>query len=436
MASKFEVGAAVADMTPPAGVPMGGYGARQGVARGTHDPLLVRAFVIGDARSILALAVCDLVGVSRDLVETARERIATDLRIPTHNVMISATHTHSGPASLRTGDDPDYVKVAARTVAGAVRTAVDVMRPAALALGDIHVESVSQNRRDPEGPIETKGTVLLASDDRGTIATVVNYACHATVLEYDNLLFSADFPGATNRLVERELGGVSLYLQGACGDINPVWLRHDFDEVDRIGGIVGAAAVKRAHELRAVGRTQRVVNLSWGQDVEVATSGTPIEDVYLHGASEIVEVQWREFGRPDDAARQVTELEKELADNPHDRRRIYPKLHRARMEHVFSQAAPPAGKRHKAEVQVLRLSRDVALVGLPGEFFTAVARDVRDRSPFQHTLVSGYANNYLGYFPTAEEFANDGYEVGCARFEPDAAATIADAGVKLLGTLA
>lgn len=415
---------------------MGGYGARQGVARATHDPLLVRALVLSDTRRSLVIAVCDLVGVSRDLVEAARERVEDELGIPASNVMVTATHTHSGPASLRTGDDPDYVKVAARTVAGAVRSAVDAMRPAALAVGGIDVGTVSQNRRHPEGPIESAGTVLLASDDRGTIATVVSYACHATVLEYDNLLFSADFPGATNRLVERELGGVSLYLQGACGDINPVWLRHDFDEVERIGGIVGAAALRRAHELRAAGRTQRVVNLSWGDDLPVASAGLSIEEVRLAAATKTVEVVWRDFGDPEQVAKSVAELEAELAANPGDRKGIYPKLHRARMEHVFSQVAPPAGKRHKAEVQAFRISPEVAVIGLPGEFFVDVARYIRSRSGFRDTLVAGYANNYLGYFPTAAEFDNDGYEVGCARFEPDAAAIVADAAVDLLGTLA
>lgn len=278
-------GAAKVDITPGAGVTMGGYGARTGVAAGTHDPLHVRTLVLSDGRAQVVIAICDLVGVGADIVGPARELIEKECGIPAANVLVGATHTHSGPMNLFTRGSDGYTAATARKIAGSVREALGAMTPVVLKFGTAEVSTVSQNRRHPEGPIETTAQVLVAdpADNVGPpVATVVNYACHATVLEHDNLLYSADFPGAMAALVEHALGGTAIYLQGAAGDINPVWLRHDFEETARIGGIVGAAAVRAAHELRPLGGKQRVVNLSWSEELDVAPApGTLLTDVGL-----------------------------------------------------------------------------------------------------------------------------------------------------------
>src|SRR5690242_15103612 len=114
----IQAGAAVADITPGAGIAMGGYGARVGVSLDVHDPLYVRTAVLSDGMASLVLAVCDLVGVSAPLVRMAREMIEQECGIPAANICISATHTHSGPAPLRTEGMEDYVSVTARKIAG------------------------------------------------------------------------------------------------------------------------------------------------------------------------------------------------------------------------------------------------------------------------------------------------------------------------------
>ena len=101
-------GASVLDITSPVGVEMGGYGARKGVATGIHDILNVRTLVLDDGTTKLVLAICDFVGVGPKIVERAREIIADELGIPADFVCIAATHTHSGPLTVRTGDGLDY----------------------------------------------------------------------------------------------------------------------------------------------------------------------------------------------------------------------------------------------------------------------------------------------------------------------------------------
>src|SRR5581483_11399753 len=95
--AELQAGAAVVDITPGAGILMGGYGARQGVSTGIHDPLHVRVLALDDGETRLVLAVCDLVGVPAELANAARELIARDVGVPPHCVCVSATHTHSGP---------------------------------------------------------------------------------------------------------------------------------------------------------------------------------------------------------------------------------------------------------------------------------------------------------------------------------------------------
>ena len=79
------------------------------------------------------------------------------------------------------------------------------------------------------------------------------------------------------------------------------------------------------------------------------------------------------------------------------------------------------------ELQVLRISPQCVIATLPGEFFVETGRAVRRAIGLPHVLVAGYANGYVGYVPTADQFAEGGYEVGCAQFEPDTAEKVTKA---------
>jgi hypothetical protein len=431
-------GAATADITPGVGIAMGGYGARQGVSQGTMDPLLVRTLVLSDGTNEVAIAVCDLVGVGPDLVRQARELIEAEVGIPATHVLIGATHTHSGPAGVRARDAADYVGTTARKIAGSVIEAKAALAPVTLKVGTVEVTTISQNRRDPDGPIATVATVLLAHP----VATLVNYACHSTVLEHDNMHYSPDFPGAMARFIERELGGTAIYLQGAAGNINPVWLRHDADEVERIGGILGAAATRTAHELRAAGEDQWCINLNWSEDTPKDNPGTVLTDVELRATSEVLELPRRQFAAQDVIGKEIAQLEAErdalAAGDVAGRRERTARINALRIEWLISglRADDDLLKdMGKIEVQAMRISSELGLVALPGEFFVEIGHGIERDAGLPHLLIGGYANGMIGYVPTEEAFAEHGYEVGCAQFEPTAGQTIADAAVSLLQSL-
>lgn len=434
-------GAATANITPGAGIPMGGYGARVGVAQGLNDPLLVRTLVLseGSPDRSLVVAVCDLVGVSYSLVSQARRLIEADTGIPGDRVLIAATHTHSGPAGVTGKAAPEYIASTARVIAGSVLMAQRALEPVVLKAGGATVTSISQNRRHPEGPIEPTASILLAEGAGGPVATLVNYACHSTVFEHDNLDWSADFPGAMARAVEREVGGTAIYLQGAAGDINPVWMRHDPAEVERVGGILGAAATRVVHELRPVGAGQWCINLNWSEEVPVAPAagGSAVSGVSLAAATTTVELARREL--PDAAAIQV-EID-ELTDRIRGttdlsaRRPLVALRNERVIELVVADRRRELRDVERLELQAFRIGDGVGLVSLPGEFFVDIGHELVRRSGLGHLFVAGYANGMVGYVPTADAFEHGGYEVGSAPFPPDAAATVVEAALRLVASV-
>jgi hypothetical protein len=433
--------ASTANITPGAGIAMGGYGARVGVASGLNDPLLVRTLLLSEGApdTSLVIAVCDLVGVSYGLVRRARDIIAEECGIPPERVLISATHTHSGPAGVTERAAPDFVASTARTIAGSVLVAQRALAPARLKVGTASVSTISQNRRHPDGPIQTTAHVLLAepieSDGRAPIATLVNYACHSTVFEHDNLHWSADFPGAMARAIEREVGGTAIYLQGAAGDINPVWMRHDPAEVERVGGILAAAATRVVHELRPIDAGQWCINLNWSEEVAVAPAphGALVAGAGLRGARTSVELPRRPLPAVDaiqadldDLVHQIkTESDREV------RRRLVALRNERSIELQFARVA---GRRdvERLDLQAFRIGDGVGLVSLPGEFFVAIGQELDRRAGLQRLFIAGYANGMVGYVPTADAFEHAGYEVGSAQFEPDAGAIVVDASLALL----
>ena len=441
--AELQAGAAVVDITPGAGILMGGYGARQGVSTGIHDPLHVRTLVLSDGETRLVIAVCDLVGVPAALAEAARELIARDIGIPPHCVCVSATHTHSGPLMQPDTDEGRaYIAVTARKIAGAAQIALSRLQPVTLKYATADVRTISQNRRDPNGPIETTAKVLLLAPPAPAppVATVINDACHATVLEYDNLLYSADFPGQAAAAVERELGGACIYMQGAAGDINPAWIRHDFAEIARVGGLLGAAATRAGHELRPLGEGLWTVNLSWNESSPVAPApGTVLTDIKLGAAQRFIDLPRRPLPPLAEIEAEMEELQRKLDAAPDDvatRHALRPRLNQLRMDRAQKQREPAQpGDTERIELQAFRIAPNCAVAMLPGEFFVEIGHTLEREAGLEHLLICGYANATIGYVATAEQFPHGGYEIGRTRFQPETAATVVRESAALVRSL-
>src|SRR5688500_14518170 len=104
MPTILRAGAARIEITPPVGIDLTGFLARQNPGEGVRDPLYVRALVVDDDDRQVALVSCDLLGFERKLVVELSDRIALATGIAAPATMIACTHTHGGPATIRLVD--------------------------------------------------------------------------------------------------------------------------------------------------------------------------------------------------------------------------------------------------------------------------------------------------------------------------------------------
>ena len=99
--------------------------------------------------------------------------------------------------------------------------------------------------------------------------------------------------------------------------------------------------------------------------------------------------------------------------------------------------APEQGQSRKTWLQAILIG-DIAIVGVPGEFFTVLGQEIKRRSPFRYTYVFELANDYIGYIPDRHAFGLGGYQTwtGLHSFlEPGTGEAIVAESIKLLDRL-
>ena len=416
----FTAGAAEAVITPPLGVQLQGYG-RAGRAAAVHDDLNARAVVFDDGAARAAIVSCDLIAIDRRLSGPVRTMVHDATGIPPGHIMVCATHTHAGPPGIGAAVDAALRDGLARAIAGVIVEANGRMRPAVLKAGGGSVDSVSQNRRDPSGPVDDRLSVLLfdAPDPRdGPIASIVNFACHATVLFEDNTDYSADYPGYAAATVKKVLGGAPvLFLNGACGDVNPVWAAQKHHDAERVGSIVGAEAARRLQELRPLGIGQKTWNIRWDEVLErPVTSGALIAEPRIRVASRTVDAPLRVLDAPQTYDARIATLRKERDDAAVDaeaRRRVMEELSMLQGTRGVAATLRP-GERHTLhpEIQAISFGEGCAVLGLPGEFFAETGVAIRNAAGLSHVMIACYTNHHVMYVPPKAAWAQGGYEPG------------------------
>jgi neutral ceramidase len=440
---QLRAGSSAVQITPPLGEPMAGYGARVGVSAGVQDPLYARALVLDDGTTRLGIVICDLVGVTAELSERARARATALTGIPPENLIVGATHTHAGPDYFRSASDGELLAVMARTIGGEIAAAAARSEPVQLKAGEALVTSVSQNRRHPDWPIDPALKILSADRPDGTTAAaLVNFACHATVMNADNLLLSGDYPGATVRALQRLLGDVgAVFVNGACGNVNPTWTAQRFPEVERMGRILGGEAGRLISELQPLGRGLFAANIRWNENTpKPVTAGELLENVRLRSAGRSVRLPMKawladeEYERRVAAARRAAEA-LSAASQLEEKREQMAVITHLDMERRIARRHQGTGGWREAEIQAFGLAPGCAILALPGEFFVETAREIAQRSGLRRLFISCYSNDYIGYVAPPPAFDEGGYEAGATPFGPDAEQTVVDAAVELLHSL-
>ena len=260
----LNAGVATVEITPPVGYRMSGY-FRERLSTGTHDPLLAKAiyFQQGDVR--VALVFCDVVGISLGASRQARKDAADATGIPAENIVIAATHSHTGPlyfgalrehfhfqAIVRDGRDKaetvNYARLLADKCVEAIEQAQENAVPVALSAGFADQQGLSFNRRfhmkdgsvrfnpgklNPNivrtaGPIDPEVGLLLLKDAKTKmpLVSLTTFALHLDTV--GDTEYSADFPLYLSKSIQKIYGEefISLFAAGTCGDINHIDVSH------------------------------------------------------------------------------------------------------------------------------------------------------------------------------------------------------------------
>lgn len=227
----LRAGVARVDITPPAGVPLGGYGARKGKpATGVHDPLYAKALVLDSGAERIAICTVDMVLMPSSLYDDVAKQVAAQTKIPKDHLMICASHSHAGFGAVFketrfiTGAfDASLYRTVVDKLASAIVEAERKLAPARYGSGLTRVETLSRNRTRDGGPIDPDLHVLRIDRANGEpLAALMNFAAHPTVLGASTMEFSADFVGYATAAMEKTAPGLlALYANGTQGNVAP-----------------------------------------------------------------------------------------------------------------------------------------------------------------------------------------------------------------------
>jgi hypothetical protein len=274
------------------------------------------------------------------------------------------------------------------------------------------VTGIGLNRNDPErGWVDNEVIVLSVEDQLGVpLAVLMNHGCHPTVMGYQNLLFSADYPGAARSALQKIYPGtIFLFSNGASGDVSTRFTRRDqsFREVNRLGRLLAGEVLKVLQ------------TITTSPSVELAASTTDVE------------LKFRPFPPGEIARQELERLQAELealktAGAAHGEiRRATTQVEGATGQLLMAQELAGRSANY-SQVQMLAIG-DLALVGIPGEAFTRTVLDIKASSPKPFTAVVSYANDYQGYFPDALSIQEGSYEALISPYGADVASSLFEA---------
>jgi neutral ceramidase len=220
------VGSAQLDITPKPGIELSGFAARPQPSTGVLDPLAARALYLEDEQERLLWLNADVVAVDKSLVAELRSCIERELGIPGPRILVSATHTHSGPPTVHLtgcGDyDPHYVDLFKDRLLAAASLALANLERCDLVTAEGRCDLGIDRRKTPSAHTDPRVAAVGWRRGDGTFkAVLLNYAMHGVCLFGTEL--SADWPGAAARTLSQSLPGqpTALVFSGASGNINP-----------------------------------------------------------------------------------------------------------------------------------------------------------------------------------------------------------------------
>lgn len=382
--AEFRAAVVKTDITPTTPKWLLGYADRQSTA-GVHDPIHHRVVALDDGTTKFVIASTDLCMFSPSIYDEAAKRLEKETGIPAVRFWWTVTHTHSAPEIGPPGVykvllkgrsqhpiDTEYTEFIVASLVRSAKQAVAQLQPARLAIGTgMSLANINRRARDidgkislglnPEGPADRQiGLIRLEKADGSLLALLANYAMHGTVLNGSFLKISGDAQGIVAQYVESQLGAPMLYINGAAGDLAPIYSVYP--------------------DPRSGHLTQ--FNVLLGQRIVEANRRLPKATATVKLAAY---EHWVKTPR------------------------------KAGMDWTEELPSYQSGDQVRMPIRFLTIN-DTAIWAAPVEMFCALALYVRAHSPFANTFYFGYTNGWIGYLPTKAAFAEGGYEPATSVF--------------------
>jgi hypothetical protein len=400
------------------GITPGKAGGQEGKLRATAIVLEKKPF------GTFAIVACDILMMKREHLDPVVAEIEQRTAIPAAHVLINCTHTHHAPSTMMVHGyslDATFTRRVQRAIVEAVTNA-----HAALSADEcqflFHLgreETVGENSRQlledgmiywigprtnfvrATGPFDPELPVLAFRDSSAQLkALLFNHSTH-TIGTRTPGKRSPSFYGLAAQEIEAEQGGVVCFLEGASGSTHNLSLSGD-ECTRRIKGAaldaLQTAQPRAVTHLAAVKRPFRFRVRQFDEAKEDQAVARYCRKYAPQGAETIIKV--------------FRDMRAQLADQ--------------------------RGQERETWLQVMRIG-DIALVGVPAEYFTQLGLDIKNRSPFRHTIIAELANDWIGYLPNLEGHKLGGYQVWTGYHsyaEPGTGERIADEIVSMLKELA
>lgn len=391
--AEFRAAVVKVDITPDTPQPLLGYAARQ--STGVLDKLWHRIVVFDDGRAQFVLVATDIALVSPSVYDDVARDLQQATGLTPRQFWWTATHTHAAPevgppgvAKLFLGEryqhasDAQYATRVKRALIEGVQRARAQLQPARLTWGKgFAAANINRRARDadgkirlgmnPDGPVDREiGLIRVDNADGKPMALVANYAMHGTAMSGANTLISGDAPGMVANYVEEKLGAPMLYVNGAAGNIAPIYSVYPDHRAAHLG------------EFRVL-----------------------LGDRILQANAKL----------PPSSTSATMQLDEEWVEIPRKAGLGWTEDLGAYLKNDALIRLP---------VRYWRIGKNAVVWAAPVELFCEIALDVRARSKFAHTWFFGYANGWMGYLPTKAAYAEGGYEPSVAPFSEEGEALL------------
>jgi len=369
----IKAGTAQVYINPDLGAPLCGFpNPDKRRNEGVEIDLRAKALYLEDGSQKMVLITSDIISLDERVVNTIREKIAEKTGLSKEAIMISTSHTHSGPITVNynkyKGVDETYMKGIIDKFSNIADQASKNLKEVTLYTGSCEVD-YSQNRRVPlaDDPSKTQNVwldlehdhpgfkdktvkIVAIKDIEGSMmGLIVNYSCHPVTMGPGNPKVSSDFPGYLQEYIEKQIGGsLVFYTNAGGGDINPYnCLSPDPGVAQEMGEGIAKKVLSSLDGLKQINGDSIAFS---SQEMLV----TPREDVNKEKFMVVIK-----------------------------------------------------GDKIVGEIQALRIG-NLALVAVPGELCLKIAQKICAESPIENTFALGYTNGNLGYMPADADVQNYG----------------------------